>query len=236
MPARLLVVDDLESARLLVTLVLRRQGFEVAEADNGRAALAALAVQPADVVLTDLEMPEMDGLALLRELKARYPETPALVLSAHDDTLRVLTAIREGTLFGYLVNPVEPTVLTLAVNRALEFVRFQAIARDADRVTAMRELAATTADRILNPPGAALLVARRLPNGVDAAAGAELAQRLTQMTSQIQAVVQQMARIFRYAPQTIYGTLRQIDLTEATLPPTSDGKPTMTGPVTGGLQ
>lgn len=71
---------------------------------------------------------------------------------------------------------------------------------------------------------------------MDAAAGAELAQRLTQMTSQIQAVVQQMARIFRYAPQTIYGTLRQIDLTEATLPPTSDGKPTMTGPVTGGLQ
>lgn len=166
-------------------------------------------------------------------MKARYPDMPVLVLSAHTETDAALTAIREGTLFDSPIKPVEPPILDLAIDRALEFVHLRAIARESDQVTAMRELAVTAADRVLNPLAAATLVGRRLRDGVDPATGALLAQRLEQMIREIRDVVQQMTRIFRYAPGTIHGSLRQIDLAKAAAPPPEDDATPAAGPIPG---
>lgn len=83
--ARVLVIDDNADSRLLVTDLLTIRGFEVAAVSSGREALNAIPEHPFDVIILDLQMPEMDGfatLAALRELEASA-ETPVIVMSAH---------------------------------------------------------------------------------------------------------------------------------------------------------
>ncbi len=83
--ARVLVIDDNVDSRLLVNDLLTVRGFEVAAVSSGREALQTLPNRPADVIILDLQMPEMDGfatLAALRELESSA-DTPVIVMSAH---------------------------------------------------------------------------------------------------------------------------------------------------------
>jgi DNA-binding NtrC family response regulator len=81
---RVLVVEDERNIRLLVAAVLRQKGCQVVEATNGLEALHYLSKEaPFDVVVTDLKMPELNGIALLSEMQRRYPEVPVVVMSAY---------------------------------------------------------------------------------------------------------------------------------------------------------
>jgi two-component system cell cycle sensor histidine kinase/response regulator CckA len=82
--ARVLVVEDERNIRLLVAAVLRQKGCQVVEAANGLEALHHLAQDERfDVVVTDLKMPELNGIALLSEMQRRYPDVPVVVMSAY---------------------------------------------------------------------------------------------------------------------------------------------------------
>jgi DNA-binding NtrC family response regulator len=72
-PVRALVVDDVPMVRESLSIALESAGFTVAAASNGREALEILAEQPFDVLVTDMWMPEVDGLRLLKEIRGRYP-------------------------------------------------------------------------------------------------------------------------------------------------------------------
>lgn len=101
---RILVVDDEEHVRRLIRYLLERRGHVVAEASNGRVALAALRDAPFDLVITDLQMPEMDGLALLEECRQRYPSVGVILVTAYGSIQSAVHAMKRGAM-DYVTKP-----------------------------------------------------------------------------------------------------------------------------------
>jgi two-component system response regulator GlrR len=109
----ILLVDDDAPLRELITLRLEANGFRVEPVDSGEAALAKLALARPDAVLTDMQMPGMDGMALFRAVHARDPALPVIVLTAHGTIPDAVSATQHG-LFGYLTKPYDaPTLIDL---------------------------------------------------------------------------------------------------------------------------
>jgi len=216
--ARVLVVDDEVEIRTLLSRRLQRAGYTVDEAGDGQEALALVDREAPDVVVTDMSMPRLDGLGLLQELRRRDPDLPVIVLTGHGSFDNAIQAMREGTLFDYLLKPLEDLVLLdLSVRRALEVRGLRAKAREADQVVAMRELAVTAADRILNPLNAialSLVTLRR--EGIAPEARAKAVTMIEQAIDTITSVVRQMRTVARYVPREITRGLREIDLETAT--------------------
>jgi len=223
---RVLVVDDDQTIRAVVSEYLRRRGYEVAEATDGVEALDAIRQAPPDVVVTDLGMPRLDGLGLLREIKKSSPDLPAIVLTAHESVNEMVQAIREGILFDYQIKPPDLSIVDMAVRRAAEVRMLRARAREADQVTAMRELALTAADRILNPCHIITLTLASLEKkGYPPDASAQAATKIKTAIERITRVVHQMSTVSRYAPAEVAKGLREIDLDRATAVETDTGCP-----------
>ncbi len=122
MTSRVLVVDDDPGVRYTLREILSADGLEVEEAEDGAAALARWDAHPAQVVVTDLRMPRMDGLALLRELASR-PEPPrVVVVTAHGSERQAVEAMKAGA-WDYFRKPFERDELLAVVRRALEAAR-----------------------------------------------------------------------------------------------------------------
>jgi two-component system response regulator FlrC len=130
--ARVLVIDDDEDVRSFVADTLRLARHAVAEASTGSAGLAAARASAFHVVVTDLRMPGIDGLEVLRTLKAEQPETEVVLLTAHGTVANAVEAMKEGA-FDYLQKPIgSPSELRLVVERALE----RRVLRDRQAATA----------------------------------------------------------------------------------------------------
>jgi two-component system, NtrC family, response regulator HydG len=117
--ARVLIVDDEPGIRAALHDLLVAEDYAVELAADGRAALERLEEVPCDVVLTDLDMPVMDGFELLRALRERAPGLPVLVLTSATELRSAVDAMRAGAS-DYLTKPLELDALELAVARALE--------------------------------------------------------------------------------------------------------------------
>lgn len=117
--ARVLVVDDESATRDVVSTFLRGEGYEVEVAENGAVALERVADAPPDVVVTDLHMPELDGMELLKKLRAEYESIPVVMLTSAQDVSKAVEAMRLGAE-NYLSKPVELDEVLIAVERALE--------------------------------------------------------------------------------------------------------------------
>jgi CheY-like chemotaxis protein len=119
---RLLFVDDEEDERALASVQLGAEGFEVVEAENGREALRIFDESPFDVVVTDIFMPDEDGIELIQALRRRQPQLPIVAITGggtHHDTsaLRVAAALGAGAL---LLKPFRSAELVAAIRRVLE--------------------------------------------------------------------------------------------------------------------
>jgi len=142
---KVLIVDDEPSARDALERLLSAEGFDVRVASNGRTALALVAEDLPEVIVTDLTMPEMDGLRLLEELRARQIEAPVILATAVNDAAPALAAIRAGAA-DYLTKPVDADLLLFAIERAL---RTRDLLRDAATLRARNETLAAEAERNL---------------------------------------------------------------------------------------
>ncbi len=116
---RILVVDDEEAIREVVTTLLEAQGYRCTVVSNGRLALDQFKAAPHDLVLSDIIMPEMDGLRLLEQLRASDPDVPVIMVTAMHDISIALQAIRSGA-YDYILKPFEKDQLYMSVSRALE--------------------------------------------------------------------------------------------------------------------
>ncbi len=116
--ANVLLVDDEKVSRLLTADFLIGAGHTVTALDSGREAIALMARQPIDLVVTDLLMPETDGLGLLEHVRAHHADIPVIVITALEKVEPAVRAIRGGAA-DYLVKPLSPEVLAHSVNRAL---------------------------------------------------------------------------------------------------------------------
>ena len=115
---RVLVVDDAALVRLYYRGALEKAGFAVEEALNGLEALEKLLMTPVDAIIVDVNMPQMDGITFLAELRGRalpLAATPALVTSTEHAPERVAAARRAGANL-YVVKPLEPPTLVAYVS------------------------------------------------------------------------------------------------------------------------
>jgi PAS domain S-box-containing protein len=117
-----LIVDDSKSARSFLREIIANLGHRVFEAANGREGLELLDCQSPDIILTDLEMPEMDGLAFIGELRNTCPQIPVIVISVKSSYDDVIEAVRRGA-WDYLVKPIREEDLDIIINRSLERAR-----------------------------------------------------------------------------------------------------------------
>ena len=116
---KILVVDDEEAIREVVSTLLEAQGYRCTVCSNGRMALESFRGDMFDLVLSDIVMPEMDGLKLLAELRLEDPDVPVIMVTAMHDISIALEAIRAGA-YDYILKPFERDQLHLSVRRALE--------------------------------------------------------------------------------------------------------------------
>ena len=125
-PARLLVVDDNKVNRLLLARSLELQGHSVASAENGRVALEMLRREAFDLVLLDMEMPEMDGFQVLEQLvnDRQLRDLPVIVTSSLEGIDNVVRCIELGAE-DYLAKPVNPVLLKARIGASLEKKRLR---------------------------------------------------------------------------------------------------------------
>ena len=116
---RILVVDDEESLRRVMQVQIQQSGYHVTTAASGDEALRLLANAPVDLVLTDLKMPGISGLQLLKRIRAEFPEVVVIMMTAFGTVETAVEAMRSGA-YDYVTKPVNIDELKLAMDRALE--------------------------------------------------------------------------------------------------------------------
>ena len=122
MAPHLLIVDDDPTVRESLADALERPSLTVSTAGSGEEALAHLGEDRADLILTDLRMPGMDGVELLRQIRARAPGVEVILMTAHDNMPSVVAAMREGAR-EFLVKPLHLGELRALVHRTLAETR-----------------------------------------------------------------------------------------------------------------
>lgn len=124
--ARILVVDDEPPVLLTLKAILEQEGYAVDAAEEGAAALRMVREHRYDLVLTDLKMPGVDGMAVLKGVRNLSPETVTVMLTGYGSLDSALEAVQRGA-YEYLLKPVEIPHLKLVVQRSLERKRFSEI-------------------------------------------------------------------------------------------------------------
>ncbi len=119
MNARILIVDDEATIRDTLCTVLKEEGFSAESAENGKIALQKIRRNNYDLVITDLRMPEMDGLDLLKAVKLNSPQTSVIIITAYGSMESAIEALRLGA-FDYLIKPLDFDDVILRVRRLME--------------------------------------------------------------------------------------------------------------------
>jgi two-component system response regulator HydG len=117
--ARVLVVDDDEGSRSSLTQLLAGEKYTVDSAEDGLAALELTRERPPDIVVTDLSMPRMGGMELLKQLHIQDPDTPVIVATSSQELATGVAAMRAGAE-DYLTKPIDFEALLVTIERALE--------------------------------------------------------------------------------------------------------------------
>lgn len=118
MSKRIMAVDDSRTIREMVVFTLQQAGYSVSTAEDGDKALAALKSATVDLIITDLNMPNMDGVTLIRTLRAdpKWRTTPILMLTTESDATKKAAGRAAGAT-GWLVKPFDPVKLVDVVRR-----------------------------------------------------------------------------------------------------------------------
>jgi DNA-binding NtrC family response regulator len=120
--ARVLVVDDDVDLGKVLAALLAKAGYDSQHSSSGRDAVARMEAGPVDVVLTDLRMPDMDGMTLLKDISRRWPAVPVILLTAHGSVPAAVEAMKAGAV-DFLLKPFVPDELAFVVSKALAATR-----------------------------------------------------------------------------------------------------------------
>lgn len=120
MEKTILIVDDSESIREVVNFTLENEGYNVLVGKDGKDALQHLNGQDIDLVITDLHMPEMDGIGLIKEIRTMdpYQRVPILFLTTESQASKKLEA-KEAGATGWIIKPFVPAKLIAAINKVI---------------------------------------------------------------------------------------------------------------------
>lgn len=121
---RILAVDDEPNMRRLLEIMLKQAGYQAIVASNGKEALEILQKEGADLVVSDLHMPGMDGLGLLSGMRSSDIETPVIIVTAHGEIESAVNAMKLGAS-DYILRPFDLETLEMAISKALDIARLK---------------------------------------------------------------------------------------------------------------
>ncbi|WP_049824381.1 response regulator [Desulfurivibrio alkaliphilus] len=116
----LLLVDDEESVLRALRRLFREDGYRIFTATDADQALAVMAAEPVQLVISDFRMPGRDGVQLLKEIKVRWPETIRIMLTGYTDIDSIMAAVNEGAVYKFITKPWNDEDLRLTVRLARE--------------------------------------------------------------------------------------------------------------------
>ena len=116
--SKIIVIDDDRLVRRVFSAVLKKEGLDVIEADNGDDGLALVISEHPDLVVTDFQMPGKNGLELLSEIQRLKLGIPVIMLTGFGDVSLTIKSIQQGA-FDFLEKPVNPDILKITVHKAL---------------------------------------------------------------------------------------------------------------------
>jgi DNA-binding NtrC family response regulator len=116
---KILIVDDELNMRLVLSAMLKKEGYEVASASDGREALQILKSSKIAVVVTDLKMPDIDGMELLNHISEQHPEIPVIMITAHGTVATAVEALKKGAL-DYITKPFDIDELKNVISKAMK--------------------------------------------------------------------------------------------------------------------
>lgn len=154
---RILIVDDEDPSRDLCRQFLETDGHEVETCDGSDKALSILTQKRFDLVLTDLSMPRMDGVQLVKQIKYHYPATDVIIMTAFGSVASAVESMKAGA-YDYITKPFPRDLLRATVRRCLEshnlkreISKMQAELLKKDRLAAVGSMAGAIAHRMRNP-------------------------------------------------------------------------------------
>jgi sigma-B regulation protein RsbU (phosphoserine phosphatase) len=118
-----LFVDDEADTLSSLNRLLRKESYRKLYADNATVALELLACNHVAVVISDYNMPGMNGLELLKIVKTRYPEIIPLLISGHNNMEQITDSGNSDSIFRFIAKPVEPETLKKSINEAIHYYR-----------------------------------------------------------------------------------------------------------------
>ena len=133
---KILCVDDEPNVLSALRRMFTLEGCTISVADSGAAALQALAGEPFDVIISDMQMPEMNGAQLLQQVRAQWPHTMRILLTGTADLANAVAAINEGEIYRYIAKPWNDEELLGVVKGA---VAFASLAQERDRLFALTQ-------------------------------------------------------------------------------------------------
>ncbi len=122
--AKILIAEDHELSRENLSEVLRRHGYEVMAVEDGRQARDAFIEDKYDLVITDLKMPNLDGLQLLEFIQEINPENIVIIITGHGTINTAVEAMKLGA-FDYITKPLKDDLVTLTIERALSYAKLR---------------------------------------------------------------------------------------------------------------
>ncbi len=156
-PNRILIVDDEDPSRDLCRQFLETDGHEVETCDGSEKALTVLTLKRFDLVLTDLSMPRMDGVQLIKQIKYHYPATDVIIMTAFGSVASAVESMKAGA-YDYITKPFPRDLLRATVRRCLEshnlkreISKMQQELLKKDRLAAVGSMAGAIAHRMRNP-------------------------------------------------------------------------------------
>jgi two-component system response regulator AtoC len=123
-PKRVLIVDDEENFRHMLSVILKKEGYDVEAASNGEEALQKISLSPFDQILCDIRMPKMDGLEFLNETKKTGVDSAIIMMSAYGTVDIAIEAIKLGA-YDYISKPFKPDEIILTLKKAEERERLR---------------------------------------------------------------------------------------------------------------
>ena len=121
MPEKLLIVDDeLDMLELLEMIILDKTPYQVSTTNNPLEALQMLKENGVDLLITDLRMPAMGGIELIREIKKSHPDIPIIVITAYGSSQSAEEAVEAGA-YDYITKPFRKEQILISINRAMEW-------------------------------------------------------------------------------------------------------------------
>ncbi len=124
MPEKLLIVDDEQGMRDLLSIMLRKQGYEVDVAESGEEAISRVTREEYDLLVTDISMPGLDGLTVLRRVREIAPELPTILITAYASTESAIEALKLGA-YDYIVKPFDVEEFKIVISHTLERKRLE---------------------------------------------------------------------------------------------------------------